>query len=219
MTRRPWTPDEVAVLTAAYPDTPTEALATSLGRPVRAVYHKAKALGLRKSAAYLAGPHACRLRSGDNVGIGQRFQPGLVPWNKGMKGLRTGGEAGWFRPGRPPQEASNYRPIGSVRLSKDGYLERKVSDDRTSYPARRWVAVHRLVWEAAHGPVPQGSIVVFRPGLHTTEVEHITLDRLECITRRENMARNTVHNLPKPLAQLVRLQGVMRRQISKRSKA
>ncbi len=50
-------------------------------------------------------------------------------------------------------------------------------------------------------------------------MEHITLDRLECITRRENMARNTVHNLPKELARLVQLQGAVKRQINKRSKA
>lgn len=41
MTRRPWTPDEVAVLTAAYPDTPTEALARSLGRTAQQVYMQA----------------------------------------------------------------------------------------------------------------------------------------------------------------------------------
>jgi hypothetical protein len=36
---------------------------------------------------------------------------------------------------------------------------------------RNWVAVHRLVWEQAHGPVPPGHIVVFRPGRHTTDLD------------------------------------------------
>jgi hypothetical protein len=33
------------------------------------------------------------------------------------------------------------------------------------------------------------------------------------------MARNTVHRLPKPLAQLVQLRGALTKQINKRSKA
>lgn len=219
MIRKFWNALEVEYLVAAYPDTPTEALAATLRRPVRAVYGKARALGLKKSAAYLASPHACRLRRGDNVGAKYRFQPGQKPWNAGLD-WQAGGRSveTRFKPGRKPEEASNYRPIGSLRLSRDGYLERKVSDDQSVYPARRWVAVHRLVWEAAHGPVPAGHLVVFRPGQHTTTEAEITLDRVECITRRENMARNTVHNLPKPLAQLVQLQGALNRQINKRSK-
>lgn len=218
MTRHPWTDEDTAVLLAAYPDTPTEALAQALGRPVKSVYQKATALGLKKSAAYLAGPHACRLRRGDGVGRATRFQPGLVPWNKGVHWVAGGRSAETrFQPGRRPEEARNYRPIGSVRLSRDGYLERKVSDDRDTYPARRWVAVHRLVWEQTHGPVPAGHIVVFRPGQRTLVEADITLDRLECITRAENMARNTVHRLPKELARLVQLQSAVNRQINKRS--
>lgn len=218
MTRRPWTPDEVVVLTAAYPDTPTEALAATLRRPVRAVYNKARALGLKKSEAYLASPAACRLRRGDNVGAAHCFRPGQQPWNAGLKGWQAGGRSAEtrFKAGRTPQEAANYKPVGSLRLSRDGYLERKVSDDRSVYPARLWVALHRLVWEAAHGPVPAGHIVVFKPGLKTMAEEEVTLDRLELITRAENMARNTCHNYPKEVAQAIQLKGALTRQINKR---
>jgi len=58
----------------------------------------------------------------------------------------------------------NYVPIGSLRVSKDGYLERKVTDDPSFVPNRRWVSVHRLVWEAAHGPVPQATPSSSCPG-------------------------------------------------------
>jgi hypothetical protein len=218
--RHLWTPDQIKILESAYPDTPTKALAATLGCPVAAIYHKAEQLGLKKSAAYLASPHACRLRQGDGVGNATQFQPGLVPWNKGTNFTAGGRSAETrFKPGRKPSEARNYKPIGSLRMTRAGHLEQKISDDQSIYPKKRWTAVHRLVWEAAHGPIPAGKIVVFKPGQHTTELEQITPDRLELITRQENMARNTVHRLPKELARLVQLQGALNRQINKRTKA
>ena len=219
MTRHPWTPSDMDTLAASYPDTPTSILALAFGRTERAIYQQARLLGLKKSAAYLASPHACRLRRGDDVGAANRYQPGTKPWNAGLKGWTAGGRSAEtrFKAGRTPQEAANYKPVGSLRLSRDGYLERKMTDSRDSYPARRWVALHRLVWEATHGPVPAGHIIAFRPGLKTTVEEEVTLDRLECITRAENMARNTYHQYPKEVALAIQAKGALTRQINKRS--
>ena len=113
--RRRWASDEIAVLHAAYPDTPTAALAASLGLSVQQVYAKAQALGLRKSAAYLAGPHACWLRRGNGVGTETRFPKGLVPWNKGTHFVAGGRSAETrFRPGeRRGKAAQNWQPVGS----------------------------------------------------------------------------------------------------------
>lgn len=82
MIRRFWNTLEEAHLMAAYPDTPTAELARALRRPVRAVYQKARSLGLKKSASYLASPAACRLRRGDQVGAAHRFQAGQQPWKR-----------------------------------------------------------------------------------------------------------------------------------------
>jgi hypothetical protein len=123
-----------------------------------------------------------------------------------------------FKPGRPANEARNYLPIGSTRISKDGYIERKVTDDPGLYPARRWVAEHRLVWEREVGPIPPGHIVVSRSGRHSTDVSEITIDKLECISKAENMRRNTVHNYPQPIPQLVQLRGALIRTINQRRK-
>lgn len=47
-----------------------------------------------------------------------------------------------------------YKPIGTERMSKSGYVERKVNDDM---PLRaRWRAVHLIRWEEINGPVPPG---------------------------------------------------------------
>lgn len=219
--RRPWTEAELELLRRNYPDSRTEDLAAVLGRSLTTVYQKAIKLGLRKSDAYLASPAACRLRRGDNVGAEHRFKKGQVPPNKGLR--RPGWAPGdmaktQFKKGRPANEARNYVPIGSYRLSKDGYLERKVTDDPSFVPARRWVAVHRLVWIEANGPIPDGHVVVFKPGRRTTVEADITLDALELITRQALMARNTVHNLPPELASVVQLRGALSRQINKRTK-
>lgn len=89
-------------------------------------------------------------------------------------------------------------------MCRDGYLERKVTDDPSKKPARRWIAAHRLVWEAANGPVPAGYMVRFRAGMATTEESEITIDRLELVSRAYNMAQNSIHNYPIPVKSLIR---------------
>lgn len=203
-----YTPSELAYLREHYADTSNDMLGKVLNRNARNVAQKARKLGLAKS------PHFLEVHGG-------RFQQGLHPWNKGVPGS-TGHQdacrATQFKPGRPAELSANYRPIGSVRIAKGGYLEQKVTDDRSLYPARRWAPVHRLVWEREVGPIPTGCIVVFKPGHFTDDIEQITAARLECITRRENMLRNTVHRYGKEIAQLVQLRGVLNRQINKKQK-
>ena len=196
-----WTLEDDNRLKALYAEHPKSEVARRMGRSQPAVANRIQKLGLKKPG---------------NTGC---YKPGHSTWSRGMKGLDIGGKATRFKPGRRPEEARNYRPIGSVRITRDGYLERKVSDDQSVYPARRFVAIHRLIWEAANGPVPTGYIVVFKPGRHTTNEAEITLDRIECISRNDNMTRNSVHRLPKPLAEVAQLKGALTRQINKRSQA
>lgn len=212
---RRWTDSEIELLTRLYPDTPTAEIASKLGMSVKRVYSNAALLGLKKSDAYLASPAAYRLRSGDNVGASTRFQKGHTTWNKGMKGLDIGGKNTRFKPGHRSGKAQElYRPIGAERISKDGYLQRKVNDGMPLQ--KRWRGVHILVWEEANGPLPKGHAVVFKDG----NKQHITLDNLELVTRGELMRRNSYHtNYPKEVAQLVQLRGAITRKINKRSKA
>lgn len=219
--RHVWSEGEIEALRRRYPHERTERIARDLGVAAHQVYAKAKKLGLKKTDAYLASPDACRLRRGDNVGAAYRFKKGQVPSNKGLR--RPGWHRGrmretQFKPGRPAHEARNYRPIGSTRIVY-GNLERKVTDDPALYPAKRWRPVHRMVWEAAHGPVPQGHVVVFRPGMHTTEEAEITIDRLELLTHAENMRRNSYHTrYPKEIGLAIQLRGQIVRQINKRTR-
>lgn len=210
------------MLRVAYPNISTRTIADWLMRAPLGVYQHAMKLGLRKSAQYMASDDACRLRRGDEVGKPYRYPKGHVPANKGLR--RPGWSAGrmretQFKKGRPASESRNYKPIGSLRITRDGQLERKVTDDPNLYPARRWVSVQRLVWEAANGPIPARHIVRFKDGMYTVVEKDITLDKLELVSMAENMKRNTIHNLPKPLKQVIQLRGALRRQINKRDKS
>ena len=203
-----WTLSDTQALERLYPDTSNDVLGRVFGRQAKAVALKARAMGLKKSEQFMASSAG-------------RIKPGQTPWNKGVKGSTGTQEAcraTQFKPGRAPQDAPNYRPVGSFRITKDGYLEQKVTDDQGIYPARRWVAFHRIVWERENGHVPHGHIVVFRPGMLTTDPEMVTVDRLECITRSENMLRNTYHRYGKEVAQLIQLRGVITRKIREKEK-
>lgn len=215
-----WSQADTALLRQMYPDHAAAAVAAAIGCNRSSVYRMAMMLGLKKSEAFYASDLAGRIQRGMQLPsmIATRFKPGAVPWNAGTKGIsgkhpntvRT-----QFKAGRTAQEARNYVPIGALRVTRDGYLEKKVTDDPALYPSRRWIALHRLVWEAANGPIPQGHIVVFKPGQKTTVEAEVTIDRLECISRGENARRNHPRTKSPELAQLVQLKGAITRQVNR----
>jgi HNH endonuclease len=212
---RPWTRLELELLRREYADGVTADIARALDRPLTHVYACAGRLGLRKSDAFAASDKSGRILKGGKLSQATQFKPGLVPWNKGSHHVAGGRSAETrFAKGNRPH---TWVPIGSLRINSDGYLDRKVND--LPGPSHvRWHPVHRLVWEAAHGPTPVGHVVVFKPGRRTTVEADIMLDAIELISRRELMARNTMHNMPKPLVELMRLRGRLTRAINDRSK-
>lgn len=208
-----WTDAEIVHLRNVYADTPTAKIAARLGLTSRAVYAKAHALGLKKSPAFFASAKSGRLVRGTSTGASGRFMPGQTAWNKGMKGLDIGGKATRFKPGhRGGRAAEKYKPIGTERVSQDGYLERKINDDMPLQ--RRWRAVHLLVWEGAHGPLPRGHAITFKDG----DKRNLALDNLTLISRADLMRRNTLHNYGPEVAKLVLLRGAITRQINRKER-
>jgi len=216
--RTHWTPQQIDALRRLYPNYSADVVGRVIGRDTPSVHAKANALSIAKSEAFQASTHSGRIQRGKQHPAmrANQFKPGLVPWNKGIS-THAGGRSTntQFKPGRPANEAHNYQPIGALRLSKDGYLTRKVTDDPSLFPARRWVAVHRLVWIAAHGPLPPDHIVAFKPGMKTAQLELITIDRLECISQAENLRRNHPRSHSPEWAQLVQLKGAINRQVNR----
>lgn len=104
------------------------------------------------------------IRSGTHGG---QFVKGRPCWCKGMT---------WDEQGRSPESqaasrATTYKrgqipgnavPIGTERITKDGYTEVKMREFRTSKANDNWVMKHRLVWEEVNGrKVPKGYNVIF----------------------------------------------------------
>jgi hypothetical protein len=51
---------------------------------------------------------------------------------------------------------SAAQPVGSTRTNYAGYIEVKV---RTGARKKNWAFEHRLVWEQANGPLPEGAFI------------------------------------------------------------
>ena len=92
-----------------------------------------------------------------NSGLTGRFEKGHAPYNKGLKrgNIYPGMMATQFKKGGVPP---NHRPVGSERVTRDGYLERKTDEPNV------WRQVHVLNWEAVNGPVPAGHCIIFKNG-------------------------------------------------------
>ncbi|MFA5385086.1 MAG: HNH endonuclease signature motif containing protein [Eubacteriales bacterium] len=92
-----------------------------------------------------------------NSGLTGFFPPGQVPFNKGRKGV-----GGWpptqFKKGNRP---ANWVPLGTERISRDGYTEVKIADGRLN---KNWKGKHILIWEEHNGPIPCGHVVIFGDG-------------------------------------------------------
>lgn len=103
-------------------------------------------------------------------GIDSRFKKGHVSPNKGKKGFYQGSEKGWFKKGNTP---ANHRPVGSERVSKDGYIEIKTAEPN------KWRLKHRVIWEEANGPIKKNECLIFRDNNKT----NCSLDNLILISR------------------------------------
>jgi hypothetical protein len=211
MSRKPWTAKELKIVRQFYAEIPTREIAELLGRSLTMVYQAAHGMGLTKSAEYLAGADACRLRRGDNVGAAFRYKPGHAPANKGLR--RPGWSPGrmretQFKLGHMPH---TWLPLWSERESKDGYLEIKFREREGRYG--NWAGAHVLLWEDKHGPVPAGHALVFKDG----NKAHVALTNLELISRADLMRRNTIHNLPPELVKTIILLGAVKRKVREKS--
>uniref|UniRef100_A0A6M3LH54 Putative homing endonuclease n=1 Tax=viral metagenome TaxID=1070528 RepID=A0A6M3LH54_9ZZZZ len=119
------------------------------------------------------------LKKSDSIMDAKRFKKGQISHNKGKHYPLV--NSGQFNKGHIPK---NHKPVGSKRLTKDGYYEIKISEPN------RWEAFHRMVWQDINGEIPEGMIVVFKDDKLNCDISN-----LEIISRKENLIRNL--NRPK----------------------
>jgi hypothetical protein len=211
-----WTWAELELVKRNYHNSLTRDLATALGLSIEQVYRKAHQLGLQKEPGFTAEVARERALDPAHPMRATSFKKGNVPVNKGVTR-----PAGWS-PGNMARTqfkkgniSHTWKPVGSYRVNADRYLEVKFCDAPGPW-MNRWKSVHVLIWEQANGPVPAGLVVAFKKGRYSIKPEEVTLDALECISRRELMARNTIHNLPVPLKEVSQLRGALARAIKRR---
>jgi hypothetical protein len=96
-------------------------------------------------------------------------------------------------------------------VRKDGCVTVKVSD--TGRPWQRWRCKHVVLWEAAHGPVPDGYAVYFR----NDDRHDFRLENLELITRRELKSRtHHTRKYPDEILEVIKARTVLTRIINNR---
>ena len=165
-------------------------------------------LGLHKTREWIA--ERARLRSSDpnHGGRATRFKVGGVSPNKGRKieeWMSPEGIAnsikGRFKKGRPSQ---NIRPVGSERVNVDGYIEIKIAEPS------KWRQKQRVVWEAEHGPVPDGYMVSFIDG----NKQNCELSNLRLMTRADNLRRVSLNNYPDEVREIIHMRAVLKRHIN-----
>ncbi|PLR84641.1 HNH endonuclease [Bacillus canaveralius] len=117
-------------------------------------------------------------------GLDGRFDKNHSPWNKGKKGVVTGGVETQFKKGQRPL---NYKPVGSERIDRDGYVLIKVSDEGAWH--ERWMHKHKVIWEREHGPIPPGHVVLFADG----NTQNLTSENLILITKAQLVRLNQNH--------------------------
>lgn len=200
-----WTPELEARLRELYVDLSAADCADTLGLTLKQVESKAHQIGLRKSKAWIRDRARAVMQRPDHRGRATQFRPGAAAWNKGRQ-FDAGGRSAdtRFQPGMRPH---TWHPIGYTRTNPDGYLERKTAD--TGITRRDFVLVHHLIWRMHGQAVPAGHAIVFRDG----DKQNLDVNNLESVTRVELMRRNSVHRLPKEVARLAQLVGVLNRKI------
>ncbi len=178
-----------------YPHHTTKYIAELLGVSISKVYNTAWAANVKKSPQQLKKPESGRFIVPN---VAAQFKPGHTPHNKGKQmpqEIYQKVRGTMFPKGHRPM---NWKPNGTIsyRPEKCGrsYAYIKLSDSK-------WQLYSRYVYEANHGVIPRGHIVIHIDGNNTNH----DISNLKAITMKENMLRNTIHRYPEEIQQLIKL--------------
>lgn len=168
-----WSKKDVEYLSITYSTTRAKDIAAMIGRSEAGIIAMANKLRLRKDPEFMR----------ECAEAGQ-FKKGGIPINKGKKQSEYMSEEAIertkltrFKKGNEPH---NTKFDGAERISKDGYIEIRIRKGK-------YVHKHRLLWEQAHGNIPDGFILVCR----SQNKLNSNPENWELITMAENMKRNS----------------------------
>ena len=171
-----WTKREIGLLRKLWPNTSARDLRKIFKLSMPQIYSEARRLKLEKDPEFLKD--VGRRQANNPKMIANRFKKGQTSHNKGKKGIYPPGcEKGWFGKGHQPV---NTLFDGAVTIRTDKDTGRAYKWVRTS--KAKWMMLHVQVWEAVHGKVPPGHIVVFTNG----DSMNCAIENLRMITNRQH---------------------------------
>ncbi len=112
------------------------------------------------------------------------FTKGMIPWNKGKKGIRLSRQTE-FKKG---QRSANWLPVGTItiRIDKSGKRRRWIK----RYP-KTWIEYARFIWIQNNQNISVGFLI--------HHIDHDTLndkiDNLAMVTRKEHMEIHAIGEL------------------------
>lgn len=176
-----------------YLTTPVKRLATEVGRSHTFVVAQMKRENL------IVPREVIEQRKRDSY-----FRKGHSTWNKGMLQVDYLSEEAieairrtQFKPGQAPH---NTREDGdlSFRVGRKGYGYWYIRTEKGN-----WEVLHRLIWEAVHGPIPHGCNIQFKDN----DTNNVNTENLYMVNRRQQAAVNKSggNELPFPLRRAIEL--------------
>lgn len=152
-----------------------------------------------------------------------RFKKGIIPVNKGKKQSEYMSpetiektKATRFKKGHVPE---NKLSVGSITIRSYGKNYKNGPNYKVKYikiaeGSFDWVPLHIYNWLQSGQDIPEGFVLAFKDGNQLNP----ELENLHLISMKENMKRNSIHNYPQELKEIVMLKGYIKRQINKNKK-
>lgn len=200
--KRIWTEEEMQTMVELYANTKTDDICKMLNRSRSSVYGMADKLKLKKSAQYLKD-HVNVMDA--DLGKATRFQKGQLSWNKGRKmssSVYQKAKRTMFKKGQLPHNTLH-----------DGIVRTRTDKNGTKRPWIRmslgkWVEMKNHVWQQHNGDIPKGYCIAVKDG----NPFNYSIDNLECISKADNMKRNTIHNYPEEIKTTIRILTKLKKQ-------
>jgi hypothetical protein len=200
------TPNEI--IRQRFPHERTQGIADDLGLTYSQVANRAFTMGLKKTLEFKRSESSGR-QNLINGGKKFRFTPGHTPSNKGKQmptEVYEKVKATMWKKGNRPH---NWKPDGTIVERKDAdqsgrvYLYYKVADSK-------WILYHQKIWIDANGPIPEKHIITFKDG----NTRNCQLENLQCISMKEQMARNTIQRFPEEIQEVIKLTSKLNKKIN-----
>ncbi len=206
-----YTQSMIEIVRSMYSDHRAKEIAQLLGVSMVVVYRIAVKHGIKKPKTWRTDPRSGVFQKGVRQSPGTEFKKGQRAHNKGMKvepHVYDKMSRTFFPKGHKP---FNYKPIGTITIRRDStgipYQFIKITENY-------WELLHRKIWMDAHGSIPRHLIVTFKDG----NSMNCNLDNLKLISKRENLQRNSIANIPEHLREVVKLKNKLTKKIQEHGK-